>query len=120
MAARGPTLLRLPGARARPGGLFQLVSTKQQTYAERLRAILELDARTLLVKRVSYWALRGAPETIHCEDLYLAGEGRHESGLVLDAENHPRYFAALRTGQPIAATDAMEDPRTSEFAAGYL
>ena len=100
--------------------VFRLSSLAADSFAARLREIVRLDARTLDVARVSFWRLRRDPEAIHCESLYLAAEDRHEDGVVLLARDFPRYFEALRTGKPIAATDAHQDPRTSEFSQGYL
>jgi diguanylate cyclase (GGDEF)-like protein/PAS domain S-box-containing protein len=100
--------------------VFQLTSLADEPFAARLREILRLDATTMDVARVSFWRLRRDPEAIHCESLYLCAEDRHEDGVVLLARDFPRYFEALRTGQPIEARDALVDPRTSEFAASYL
>jgi diguanylate cyclase (GGDEF)-like protein/PAS domain S-box-containing protein len=100
--------------------LFRIASLAYQPFDTRLRAILRLDAMTLEVERVSFWALQRNPEAIRCDALYLLPEDRYEAGTVLTAQEYPRYFDALRTGQPIAADDAHEDTRTSEFSAVYL
>jgi len=100
--------------------LFRLASLAEQPFAPRLQEIVRLDARTLGIGRVSFWSLHRGPESIHCESLYLLHEDRQEEGVVLLARDYPRYFAALRTGQPIAAVDAHADPRTSEFSREYL
>jgi len=39
---------------------------------------------------------------------------------VLTARDDPRYFAALKTGQPMPAEDAHADSRTNEFSVSYL
>jgi diguanylate cyclase (GGDEF)-like protein/PAS domain S-box-containing protein len=100
--------------------LFRLASLAAEPFAPRVREIVSLDARTLGVARVSFWRLCREPEAIRCESLYLLAEDRHEKGVELFQRDFPRYFAALRTGQPIAAADAHRDPRTSEFSASYL
>jgi diguanylate cyclase (GGDEF)-like protein/PAS domain S-box-containing protein len=100
--------------------LFRIASLAYHPFERRLREIVRLDATTLDVARVSFWALRTDPEAISCEALYLLGSDRYESGAVLTATDYPRYFAALRTGQPVAANDARRDQRTSEFADNYL
>src|SRR5262249_21337703 len=55
-----------------------------------------------------------------CLTLYELSRNEHSSGTVLSAADYPRYFAALETGRAIDASDAREDPRTSEFRVGYL
>ena len=102
--------------------LYRIASLGYQTFALRLKEIARLDATTLDVARVSFWSLKtgAGPEAIHCEELYLLREDRHESGAVLTAREFPRYFKALKTGQPIAADDALTDSRTNEFADVYL
>jgi diguanylate cyclase (GGDEF)-like protein/PAS domain S-box-containing protein len=102
--------------------LYRIASLGYQPFALRLREIARLDATTLDVARVSFWAMKAgsSQEAIQCEELYRLREDRHESGNVLTAREFPRYFKALKTGQPIAADDALTDLRTSEFAEAYL
>jgi PAS domain S-box-containing protein len=88
--------------------------------AAQMRQILEADARTLQVEQASVWFFDDGGTAIICEDLYRQSAGVHESGSRLEARDYPRYFAALRTNRTIAATDACNDPETSEFADGYL
>ncbi len=83
------------------------------------REITEIAAKTLELNRSSIWLYRGG-EMIHCEDLYEQDEGRHSSGLELAERDYPLYFAALGEERSIAASDAAADPRTREFAPGYL
>jgi diguanylate cyclase (GGDEF)-like protein/PAS domain S-box-containing protein len=100
--------------------LFRIASLGYQPFETRLREIVRLDATTLDVARVSFWALEPEPEAIRCRTLYQLPLDRHDSGAVLTARDFPRYFDALRSGQPIAADDARQDPRTREFAHDYL
>jgi diguanylate cyclase (GGDEF)-like protein/PAS domain S-box-containing protein len=100
--------------------LYRIASLGYQPFSLRLREITRLDATTLDVARVSFWSLKTGPEAIHCEELYLLREDRHEAGSILTSREFPRYFKALKTGQPIAADDAHNDPRTSEFTEAYL
>lgn len=85
-----------------------------------LRRILSVVAETLEVERISLWFLREAPLSIECDRLYERTPGRWTSGTRLLESDYPEYFKALRSGQVIAASAAHEDPRTSEFRAGYL
>jgi len=100
--------------------LYRIASLGYQPFPLRLREITRLDATTLDVARVSFWSLKTGPEAIHCEELYLLREDRHDSGSILSGREFPRYFKALKSGQPIAADDAHNDPRTSEFTEAYL
>ena len=102
--------------------LYRIASLGYQPFPLRLREIARLDATTLDVARVSFWSLKSGSglQSIHCEELYLLREDKHESGTVLTSREFPRYFKALKTGQPIAADDARTDARTSEFTDVYL
>lgn len=100
--------------------LFRIASLASQEFEARVREIVRLDATTLEVARVSFWALQQEPEAIKCQALYQLADDRHDSGMVLTAQDYPRYFEALRSGQPIAADDARQDRRTREFSANYL
>ncbi len=100
--------------------LLSLASVDDQLFAERIRRILQVDAVTTEVARVSFWAFVESPPAIRCDALYLAAEDRYESGLVLPASDYPSYFEAMYRGKPIVAVDAHADPRTREFSAGYL
>jgi diguanylate cyclase (GGDEF)-like protein/PAS domain S-box-containing protein len=100
--------------------LFRIASLTYQPYETHLRELMRLDAVTLDVARVSFWLLQEEPESIRCETLFLLAEDRYESGAVLTARDYPRYFEALRTGQPISADDAHRDARTHEFSSLYL
>lgn len=84
------------------------------------RQLVEVSARTLGVERVSIWRFTADRRTIRCESLYELGPDRHSSGVELAADNYPNYFAALAATDVIAANDAQHDPRTREFAEGYL
>jgi PAS domain S-box-containing protein len=72
------------------------------------------------VARAGIWEINRAGTELRCLALYDSGSGTHAQGAVLSARDYPRYFAALRANSLVAATDAIADPRTSEFAEGYL
>ena len=86
-----------------------------------LHEITEAAARTLDVARASVWLYSEDRREIRCIDLYLRGEGQqHSRGVVLLADDYPRYFEALEMNRVIPADDANTDWRTCEFSAGYL
>jgi signal transduction histidine kinase/CheY-like chemotaxis protein len=93
-----------------------------------LHEIAAVAARTLGVARAGVWMLTTDRQELRCLVLHQEPAGRgHEqpAGRVrepepLRARDYPRYFAALESGRAIDAGVAREDPRTSEFRAGYL
>jgi PAS domain S-box-containing protein len=84
-----------------------------------LAHVTKLAARAMSVARVGVWLFNEDQTQVTCCELCEGGHARG-GGAVLDAERYPRYFAAMRERRVIAATDAAIDPRTSEFANGYL
>lgn len=103
--------------------LLQLARTKELSggdFEAAARAICVLAAETMQVERISVWLLDDAAEVLSCACLYERTKRTFSSGTKLTARDYPRYFAALEEGRAIAAHDAVHDPRTSEFAHGYL
>ena len=47
-------------------------------------------------------------------------ENIHSDGLVLNAQDIPKYFHAIKTESRIYAADVQNDPRTDELTEGYL
>jgi PAS domain S-box-containing protein len=95
----------------------QLLAPDQATV---FRAITEMAARTLDVSRVSIWFFSENFTSLRCANLFALGIERHSTAPDLASANYPKYFAALTEGRSIAAHDANEDPRTSEFSQDYL
>ena len=85
-----------------------------------LPEITEAAAGLLSVRRASVWRFDDARTTIECLDLYDARERTHARGVVLTRESAPAYFEAALGERCITANDALTDPRTREFAHGYL
>ncbi len=84
------------------------------------RRVDEGTGRVLQCAQVSVWFFDDARTRITCTDLFVPSTGRHSSGLRLFAKDYPSYFAALATGQTIAAHDAHRDPATACFSDTYL
>jgi PAS domain S-box-containing protein len=91
-----------------------------EPFDERLRGILRVCAETLDVARLSMWRTGGGGLTIRCIGLHNRAADRYESGALLFRPEAPAYFSALDRERVIAADDALTDPRTAEFGAGYL
>lgn len=87
---------------------------------EALAVLTQVCAETLEVERASVWWLLENPERIRCSDLYERTANRHSEGTELEAASFPRYFRAICTEDVVAAGDAHQDPRTSEFTESYL
>jgi putative nucleotidyltransferase with HDIG domain len=85
-----------------------------------IRRITEISAEALEVERVSIWLLDNGQGILRCEDMYQRTSRQHGSGLVLKSVDYPVYFKAMRSGRVVDAHDARNDPRTKEFAEGYL
>lgn len=92
----------------------------ETSLTEAFQRLTEVAARTLEVDRVSIWRYNAQRTGIRCFDLYERTANRHSSGLEISAADNPAYFQALLEADVLAADDAHRDPRTREFAAGYL
>jgi signal transduction histidine kinase len=80
----------------------------------------EAAAATLAVERVSVWLFNEERTILRCESLYERSADRHTSGVELQSQKYPRYFAALERGRSVVAHDARRDADTSEFNETYL
>ena len=82
--------------------------------------LTQVAAETLGVERVSVW--RACPEMtcLDCMDLFTLSQGTHDGGLILERDAFPQYFKTLQQTEVIDAHDAINDPRTLEFAEAYL
>jgi len=89
-------------------------------FVSELQRITEVVARTVDVGRVSVWRFVGSGKSLVCEDAFDRLPARHSAGAVVTAETYPAFFHTLAEGGPLAITDPMADPRTSELAASYL
>ncbi len=84
------------------------------------RTITEVAARTLGVSRASVWFYEDERRSLRCADLYEHPTATHSSGLELRSVDCPHYFEALADGRVLPAHYARNDPRTRDFAEGYL
>ena len=102
--------------------LFELLKSGTATAGTAIafRKLTETAARTLGVRRVSIWLFDATRTVLEAADLFDLGAERHTSGVRLEAPRYPSYFQALNWSRAIVAPDAVTDPRTSEFAVGYL
>ncbi|MEZ5283868.1 MAG: response regulator [Vicinamibacterales bacterium] len=83
-----------------------------------LRAGLEIMADTARVERVSVWRIDARASELECEALFTRSQRAHSTGGRL-ALSQP-YLDAAQRATFVAAPDAVQDPRTSEFGVDYL
>ncbi|MEQ8229370.1 MAG: PAS domain-containing protein [Rhodospirillales bacterium] len=88
--------------------------------AEAFGLLTQVAAETLGVERVSVWQADPGISRIECLDIFTLSADRHDSGAVLERDFCPEYFNAMQQVEVIDAHDARTDPRTREFADGYL
>lgn len=97
--------------------LLRLASAEDKDFEELTRRILQVDAETLDVARVSYWTLSRSGTSIVLEALYDQQKRSFApGGIELFARDYPQYFRSLVTGTLIPAHDACSDPATAELA----
>src|SRR6185436_3540116 len=82
--------------------------------------ILSTASRTLGVERAGVWLLDVERSALRAECIVDRGTILAEAPRLFPASNYPEYFRALNDERVVAAQDARTDPRTREFAAGYL
>lgn len=84
------------------------------------RITTERAARALGVARVGIWMFDEDRQTLIASDRFSTQDYSHLSGSILSLASCPRYRAALTGDQLVVATDALNDPVTSELADIYL
>ncbi|MBX3400878.1 MAG: GAF domain-containing protein [Gemmataceae bacterium] len=84
------------------------------------RRICEIASETLNVNRVGIWFFIAHRTALRCANLYERDSGEHSTGVTLQVEDFPAYFAALERRRSIPAEVATEDPRTNQLSDRYL
>lgn len=85
-----------------------------------VQSITEISARTLQVERVSVWLFTQDRSMLECIDLYERSKRQHTPGRSIKTADFPNFFHAIEDELVVAASDAHQDPRTSEFLEDYL
>lgn len=85
-----------------------------------LERILEVDAETLQVARVSIWLYDADHKGIELLDLFESATGRHTRGGYLSKADYPGYFAAIERARVLGIDDVSSDPATVELFEHYL
>lgn len=103
--------------------LLRLALAQQKSglnFKETLEAFAMEVSEFLEVARVGIWVYSHDKSLLRCLELYDSSNCKHSSGTELRASDFPAYFAALKQQRVVSANDAMQDPRTIEFADTYL
>ncbi len=85
-----------------------------------LERLTRAAADALHLRRTGVWLWEESEQAFVLQRQYDAETGRYTSGVALKASDNATYFAALRADRAIAASDALTDFRTREFAEQYL
>ncbi|MFA8341341.1 MAG: cache domain-containing protein [Rhodothermaceae bacterium] len=95
-------------------------SLQSENFKETCKIITEAAAKELKVERCSIWILTEGNGTLRCVNVYQLPNETHQEAVPLVANDYPNYFSALKSKKVIDATNALSDPRTSEFCSDYL
>lgn len=85
-----------------------------------LERILEVDAATLEVARVSIWLYDADHKGIELLDLFESATRQHATGGYLSKADYPTYFAAIESARVLAIDDVASNPATAELFESYL
>lgn len=99
--------------------LIQLAKEDFTDLQVAFKTIVMTAAEQLDVSRVAVWLYNDERTAVECYVMCHEGELQKTDMQLLKSE-HPLYFDALEEEGVIAAVDARNDPRTSEFIHDYL
>jgi len=85
-----------------------------------LERILSASSEALSCPRVGLWMFQADNSELRCSALFQDGKIQLNLPIVLYRDKTPRYFDALNNLLTLAAHDAANDPKTSEFKDNYL
>jgi diguanylate cyclase (GGDEF)-like protein len=85
-----------------------------------LERILRTSSETMVCSRVGLWVFDDDKSRIRCVGLIADGKFDLDPELLLQKQDAPHYFDAIENSLTLAANDAAQDPRTSEFRVSYL
>lgn len=87
---------------------------------ELARGITQAASQVLQVERVGIWIYDQDGSKLSNLVNYTASTGQYDSGAILSENEFRNEFEALKKSQFIDAHDALNDPRTADYAEGYL
>src|SRR5262245_46710589 len=96
--------------------LLRLAALDKSDFPAAVKEILETDAETLGVERVSIWTVVKNPLSIRRDLGFVRSAHAWEGERMLPESAAPQYFRALETNPVIVAHDAQADARTRGLA----
>ena len=91
-----------------------------QNLSESIAKACEILANTLEVSRVGIWLFNNDKSSLACMNLFKQKDNSHVSGHILQEDDYPKYFEALKKGRPLVINEAQKDEITKEFMPEYL
>ena len=88
--------------------------------SESLGELTEIVSAAVTVRRASVWHFVDDGRQLMCDDCFDRESSGHTQGTLLERDDYPQLFEALRTGKEIVASDAADDPLLSELHRAYL
>jgi PAS domain S-box-containing protein len=100
--------------------LLALAHMEEGEFVAGIEKILDTDAETLSLTRVSFWSLQADPPTLVSHEMRKAGSGSWANGLELRARDLPRYFETLQENRVYTAEDAPAVTEGTALCKTYL
>jgi PAS domain S-box-containing protein len=113
-------LLRVQRQQAALAVIANHPTSVQGDFEAALPVITATVADALDVARVGIWLLSDDRTVLRCVAMFERTPSQSAVGTMLRTDDYPAYFEAFLSGRVIDAHDARLDPRTQEFAVGYL
>jgi signal transduction histidine kinase len=94
-------------------GLLELTrTTGEKDWGTSIRNIVQFDAESLPVERVSFWSYSAESSSMRCESGYVATGRIFERGAMLYQADQPGYFDEIRQARLFEVENVDTDPRT--------
>jgi PAS domain S-box-containing protein len=100
--------------------LLALAQMDEGEFVPGIEKILDTDAETLALTRVSFWSLQADPPTLVSHEMRKAGSGSWANGLELRARDLPRYIETLQENRVYVADDARALTEGTGLGKSYL
>lgn len=100
--------------------LFELATCEASCLEEAFALLTEKASKVMRVQRCSVWRIEEDGQVLRCWDLFDRSSRQHYRDEILSMADYPSYFSTLQHSDIVDADDAASDPRTREFAKGYL
>lgn len=82
--------------------------------------ITNYAANGLSVSRASIWLFKNEKTSLSCVNLFDNNTGQKVDQLVINSEDYPEYFEAIKKNTPVITVDVINDNRTHKLYKKYL